>query len=86
MKAKLHQNVSILLQNILFYVITKESALKWFQLKGLFAGITLLDRNALLRRAKVEAKEHSSEHAVMQWWAIVPPNPTQPTLLWLHVM
>ena len=38
----------------------------------------MLDRNALLRRAKVEAKEHSSEHAVMQWWAIVPPNPTQP--------
>ena len=29
MKAKFHQNVSFFLQNILFYAITKESALKW---------------------------------------------------------
>ena len=29
MKAKFHQNDSFLLQNILFYATTKESALKW---------------------------------------------------------
>ena len=43
--------------------------------RGFFAGITLLNREALLLCVKVEAKEQSLEYGAMHYRAKVPPNP-----------
>ena len=56
--------------------IVRHIPVEYLQLwRGFFAGITLLDREALLLCVKVEAKEQSLEYGAMHYRAKVPPQP-----------
>ena len=57
---------------VLYRLIPVEYLQLW---RGFFAGITLLDREALLLCVKVEAKEQSLEYGAMHYRAKVPPQP-----------
>ena len=69
----------LLLANYIHSFLYRLIPVEYLQLwRGFFAGITLLDREALLLGVKVEAKEQSLEYGAMHYRAKVPPNPTQP--------